>query len=104
MPLDREIENIDIKLIITISLRYDGHFCITLEKTNINTMRDAEHLLNLCEWFNMMDVWSQGNNRCFSEKYELPNSLDRFLYSDDFEHTVYKKFDSKEVIIVRHFY
>lgn len=102
MPLDRETENIDIKLIITISLRYDNHFCVTLKKININTTQDIEHLLDLCEWFNMMDVWSQGD-RCFSEKYELPNSLDRFLYSDDFEHTVYKKFNSNEVIIVRYF-
>ena len=103
MPLDEtKYTNIDVKLIITISLRYDNHFCVTLKKTDKMTEKDTEHLLDLCEWFNMMDVWSQGD-RYFSEKYELPNSLDRFLYSDDFEHTVYKKFNSKEVIIVRYF-
>lgn len=103
MPLDRETKNIDIKLIITISLRCDGHFCVTLKKTNNLTMDDMKHLLDLCAWLDMMDVWSQGNN-CFSEKYEFPSTLKDFLYSCDFDHTVYKKFNSKEVIIVRHYY
>ena len=103
MPLDRETENINIKLIITISLRYDHHFCVTLKKTDNLTMEDMKHLLDLYTWFDMMDVWSQGNN-CFSKKYELPNTLQDFLYSCDFDHTVYKKFNSKEVIIIKYCY
>lgn len=103
MPLDREIENINIKLIVTISLRYDGHFCVTLKKTDNLTMEDMKHLLDLCTWFDMMDVWSQGNNG-FSEKYELPSTLKDFLYSCDFNHVVYKRFNPKEVVIIKYHY
>lgn len=101
MPLDRTEKYPDIKLYISISLRYDGHYCVTLDKTDNLTMEDMKHLLDLCTWLDMMDVWSQGNNY-FSEKYELPNTLEDFLYSCEFDHVVYKRFNSKEVVIIKY--
>ena len=101
MPLDRIEKHPDIKLYISISLRYDGHFCVALNKTDNLTMDDMKHLLDLCTWLNMMDIWSQGNNY-FSEKYELPSTLKDFLYSCDFDHVVYKRFNPKEVVIIKY--
>lgn len=101
MPLDRIEKHPDIKLYISISLRCDNNYNITLNITDNLTMEDINHLLDLCTWLSMMDIWSQGNNY-FSKKYELPSTLKNFLYSCDFDHVVYKRFNPKEVVIIKY--
>lgn len=91
---------VNIKLIITIAHRLDGDFDVMLKKTNI-TEADHEKLLDLCAWFDMLDIQSQGE-RYFKEKYELPSELYEFLYSIQFNYSVFKKFPPNEVAIIKY--
>ena len=74
MPLDKIEKHSDIKLYISISLRLDGHYTITLNTTDNLVMDDMKRLLDLCAWFD----------------------------SCEFDHVVYKKFNSKEVVIIKY--
>lgn len=95
------------KVVITISARWDCNYNVRLDVDESIYDDDAtikDKMLKLCIWLSVLDVWSVANGyigSIYGAVYELSHTLHDFLYSDAFNHCVYKYLDIECVDIVK---
>ena len=68
---------------VVVNPRYDGHF-----RVQISDIQEGDQVTELQLWLSSVYVWNLSGSKYFMYEYELPQELEKFLYSNKFNITV----------------